>query len=174
VRIWSPALLAALIVAPSIAFAQDPTGEWLTEKGNAHIRIVDCGGVLWGVVSWESKLGHDIHNSDPSKRGLPTLGMPVLLHMKPGDDPGQWEGEVYNAQNGRTYDASIEIHDAGTLHVEGCALGVLCGGEDWTRLAQTEPPPAQSGDASGTTGARRAPASASVADICAGIAGGTH
>ena len=173
-RIWLPALLAALLAAPAIAVTPDPTGEWQTEKGDAHIRIVDCGGALWGVVSWARIPGQDIHNPDPSMRSRPTLGMPVLLNMKPGDDPGQWEGEVYNAKNGRTYDASIEIHNADTLHVEGCALAVLCGGEDWTRLAQTEPPQAQSGDAAGTTDARRAPATASVADICAGIAGRAH
>ena len=141
-RIWLPALLVSVLAASPakpVSLALDPTGEWQTEKGDAHIRIVDCGGKLWGVVSWAKIPGYDIHNPDPSMRRRPTLGMPVLLNMKPGDDPGTWEGEVYNAKNGRTYDASIEIQSADTLHVEGCALAILCGGEDWKRLVQSQP-----------------------------------
>jgi hypothetical protein len=36
---------------PATTEAPDPTGEWLTAKGYAKIRIVDCSGRLWGVVS---------------------------------------------------------------------------------------------------------------------------
>jgi len=174
-RIWFPApsaaLLALFLTTPAVA--QDPTGDWQVEDGSAHIRIVDCGGVLWGVVSWEKTPGRDIHNPDPVQRGRPTLGMPVLLHMTPSE-PGRWEGDVYNAKNGRSYDASIELKGADALHVEGCALEVLCGGEDWTRLAQTEPAQPQRGRGAATTGALTAPASAPSADICAAIAGRPH
>ena len=167
---WLPILLLSLLAA-SPALALDPTGEWETEKGDAHIRIVDCGGRLWGVVSWAKIPGYDIHNPDPSMRSRPSVGMPVLLDMKPGDDPGTWEGEVYNAKNGRTYDASIEIQSADKLHVEGCALAVLCGGEDWKRLVPSQPAQTQPGNSAGTTGA---PTSATTADICAGITGRPH
>lgn len=173
-RIWLPALLVSLFAASaatSASLALDPTGEWQTEKGDAHVRIVDCGGKLWGVVSWAKIPGYDIHNPDPSMRSRATLGMPVLLNMKPGDDPGTWEGEVYNAKNGRTYDASIEIQSADKLHVEGCALAVLCGGEDWKRLVQTQPAQTEPGNSAGTTGA---PASAATADICASVTGRPH
>lgn len=167
-RTWLPALLLSLLVSSVAALAADPTGEWETEKGDARIRIVDCGGKLWGVVSWAKTPGYDSHNPDPSKRGRPTVGMPVLLNMKPGDDPGTWEGEVYNAKNGRTYDASIELQSADTLHVEGCALAVLCGGEDWKRLVQSQPAQTEPRNSAG------APASATTADICAAIAGRAH
>ena len=173
-RIWLPALLVSVLAASPakpVSLALDPTGEWQTKKGDAHIRIVDCGGKLWGVVSWAKIPGYDIHNPDPSMRRRPTLGMPVLLNMKPGDDPGTWEGEVYNAKNGRTYDASIEIQSADTLHVEGCALAILCGGEDWKRLVQSQPAQTEPGNSAGTTGA---PASATTADICASVTGRPH
>jgi uncharacterized protein (DUF2147 family) len=174
-RVWFPALLVTLLAVPCPAWsAPDATGEWLVESGRAHIRIVDCGGILWGVVSWERTPGLDSHNPDEAKRGQPTLGIPVLRNMKPGDDPGQWEGEVYNAQNGKTYDASIELREDGALHVEGCVLGVLCGGEDWKRLIQPQPAQTQTGKGAGTTGAAGTPARPSDADICAGIAGRPH
>ncbi len=126
-----PALVAAsLFAATAPAWAQDPTGIWLVEDGTAHIRIVKCGNSFWGVVSWEKTPGgRDTKNPDASKRSRPTLGMPTLLDMR-ASDPGEWEGKVYNAENGRTYDASIELDDANTLNIEGCVLGVLCGGED--------------------------------------------
>lgn len=165
------ALAACLLMAASPASAQSPVGEWRVADGGAHIRIVDCSGVLWGVVSWEKTPGRDRQNPDPAKRSRPTLGMPVLLHMTPADEPGRWEGEVYNAEDGNTYDASIELRSADMLHVEGCALGILCGGEDWTRLAQAKPAQAEHDRGAGTTGldAGRSPASLPVAAICAGI-----
>jgi uncharacterized protein (DUF2147 family) len=164
--------LLAASAANSAGLALDPTGEWETEKGDAHIRIVDCSGRLWGVVSWAKIPGYDIHNPDPSLRSRPSVGMPVLLDMKPGDDPGTWEGEVYNAKNGRKYDASIEIQSADTLHVEGCTLAVLCGGEDWKRLVQSQPAQTDPRNSAGTTGT---PAGTPTnADVCAAIAGRAH
>jgi hypothetical protein len=66
--------------------------------------------------------------------------MPVLLGMRQSND-NKWEGEIYNAQNGRTYNASISLRDENTLKVEGCVLSVLCGGENWTRVEDQEPAP---------------------------------
>lgn len=132
-RFWLPTITTAALLVAGPAQAQDPAGEWLVGDGSAHVRIVDCGDALWGVVSWTRKPGYDINNPDPDKRNRPTLGLPVLLHMRP-TEPGHWEGQVYNAKNGSTYDAAMEVRGADTLHVEGCTFGILCGGEDWTRL----------------------------------------
>jgi uncharacterized protein (DUF2147 family) len=130
------ALLAAVaILAVRPAFAQSPVGEWLVADGDAHVRLVDCGGSLWGVVSWEKSPGRDENNPDASKRNRPTLGMPVLIRMRGGSDSGVWKGKVYNAENGRMYDASIKLSSPTVLHVEGCALGFLCGGEDWHKAS---------------------------------------
>lgn len=158
-------LVAASFAAAAPAWAQDPTGIWLVEDGTAQIRIVKCDDSLWGVVSWEKTPGgRDTKNPDASKRSRPTLGMPTLLDMRESD-PGEWEGKVYNAENGRTYDASIELDSANILHIEGCVLSVLCGGEDWKR---TQAKLAQS-DQSGTA---RDPATAPAAAICSSIGAG--
>ena len=63
------------------ALSPDPTGEWLVAKSVARIRIVDCEGRRWGVVSWELRPGVDSNNPDRAKRSRPTLGMPILLRM---------------------------------------------------------------------------------------------
>lgn len=159
-----PALVAASLAATAPAWAQDPVGEWLVEDGTARIRVVNCGDALWGVVSWQKIPGaRDTQNPDPSMRNRPTLGMPILLNMQPAD-PGKWEGEIYNAENGRTYDAAITLRDASTLQVEGCVMGFLCGGEDWTRAQSV-----QSGSARAATSD---PATAPAAAICSAVGAG--
>jgi uncharacterized protein (DUF2147 family) len=115
------------------ATGNEPTGNWLVAERVAIIKIVDCGGRLWGVVSWEKHPGVDTNNPDPAKRTRPTLGMPVLLGMTMSQ-PNQWSGHIYNSDNGRTYDAKISLPNPDVLRVEGCVLGILCGGENWTRV----------------------------------------
>ena len=169
-RVVFLALLAAgMTGGPALAQngPQDPTGEWRVADGKAHIRVVDCGEALWGIVSWEARPGRDVHNPAPALRSRPTLGMPVLLHMHPAGRRGRWEGQIYNAEDGQTYDASIALRSAGTLHVEGCALGFLCGGENWSRAPQ--PAPRVASRERGTTGAG-SPASAPATEICSRVA----
>jgi hypothetical protein len=61
--------------------------------------------------------------------------MTVLQNMKP--DGNKWVGSIYNARDGRTYTAKISMRGDNTLRVEGCiAGGMLCGGQDWARVAQ--------------------------------------
>ena len=60
--------------------------------------------------------------------------MPILLGMQVGK-AGEWDGNIYNSDNGKTYQGSIALKSDDIVHVEGCVLGILCGGEDWTRIA---------------------------------------
>ena len=127
-------LLAALFCLGSApAYAGDPTGDWLVEDGTAKIRIAICGASLWGVVGWEKAPGKDTSNPDPAKRTRDTLGMPILIDMKPsGTD--KWSGQIYNAKDGKMYQASVELQSDQALKVRGCVLGGLfCGGETWAR-----------------------------------------
>lgn len=149
--------------------AAAPTGDWLVEKRYAIIRIVDCNGRLWGVVSWQVRANVDSHNPDPAKRSRPTLGMPILLGMKPSDEPNKWEGDIYNSQDGKTYDANISLSAPDTLRVEGCVLGFLCGGEDWTRVTAQSAPMLPKGAPAPSNG----PTTAESQQICTGLVGMT-
>jgi uncharacterized protein (DUF2147 family) len=118
------------------AMAADPTGDWRVADGVANIRVAECSGNMWGVVAWEQEPGGvDEHNPDASKRARPTLGMPILINMKRKAGVDQWEGEVYNAKDGKTYSSTIKPIGADKLEIQGCVLGFLCGGETWTRIA---------------------------------------
>lgn len=146
------ALRAALVILPFAFTAQgaraqtgampppDPTGEWLVDKKIARIKIANCDGRMWGVVAWEAQAGIDTNNPDAKLRTRPTLGMPILLGMAPSK-PNTWEGQIYNSQDGRTYSASISLVNPNTLRVQGCVLGFLCGGENWTRYEAPPPSP---------------------------------
>ena len=156
----------SIVLAAGPGMAAEPTGEWRVANGFANIRIVDCAGALWGVVSWEKTPGRDTENPDPALRSRPTLGIPILLDMKPGRD--RWDGHVYNSENGKTYIANIKLLSANTLRIEGCILGGLfCGGEEWTRVAQSNPPPATGAQQKGT---KALPKSAAAADdVCSRV-----
>jgi uncharacterized protein (DUF2147 family) len=176
-------LFATMSATP--ALAADPTGDWKVADGVAHIRVAECSGNMWGVVAWEQEAGgFDENNPDVSKRTRPTLGMPILINMKKKASADQWEGEVYNAKDGKTYSSTIKPVGSDKLEIQGCVLGFLCGGETWTRVAGPIPPSPAASVAKGaktavapkTTGAtnaapkasgqKQAAGSTDVGDIC--------
>jgi uncharacterized protein (DUF2147 family) len=135
-------LLLVLIASP--AFAANPKGDWLVEEKDAIIHIDSCGTSLCGTVVWTKKPGGlDENNPDPAKRTRPVMGLQLLLGMKPASD-GRWEGDIYNPENGKTYSSRMWLKSDDTLRVEGCVLGFLCDGQDWTRTRLETPAPASS------------------------------
>lgn len=139
--------------------APDPTGDWRVEEGTAHIRVAICDGALWGVIGWEQSPGTDSENPDPALRTRPTLGMPILVNMKPDakkPEANKWVGKIYNAKNGKMYDSNVTLVSPTALKVQGCVLGVFCGGETWTKVADAPAPtstPAPSTRGKGAAGA---------------------
>lgn len=125
----------ALACLAGPAAAAEPTGEWLVADGTARIRIEPCAGALWGVIAWTQTPGTDDNNPDPAKRSRSLVGMPILLNMKKAET-NRWDGEVYNAENGKTYTSNISLVKNDVLRIEGCLLGgFFCGGENWTRVS---------------------------------------
>jgi uncharacterized protein (DUF2147 family) len=136
-------LAAALLVTTGTgtALAADPIGTWLTQTGGSRIRIADCGGALCGTIVWlkepnDAETGKpktDKNNSDASKRSRPLIGVQIVLGMKPsGTD--KWSGQVYNAEDGKTYSGSLTYSGGDALQLQGCALGgLICKGQAWTK-----------------------------------------
>ena len=135
------ALLLAGVVAAAPAMAGDPAGMWLTQGGKSRVRIANCGGALCGTIiglkdpkdpaTGQAKT--DKNNADASKQSRPLIGVPIVLSMKPAG-PDKWSGQVYNAEDGKTYSGNIVMQGANALKLEGCALGgLICKGQTWTR-----------------------------------------
>lgn len=126
----------------------DPTGTWLVEDGRAKIKIEKCGAdqqEICGNIVWLKdpldEKGHqrtDLKNPDPAKRSRPTLGMPLFVDLKPDEDQ-IYEGQIYNAENGKEYDVTLHVDKPQDLRVKGCVLAVLCGSQHWTRIADVAP-----------------------------------
>jgi uncharacterized protein (DUF2147 family) len=128
-----------VVVLPASARSASPEGLWLVEDKTARIRIEKCGNEMWGTVAWLREAKKDINNPNPALRGRSMTGTAVLIGMKPTGGE-RWEGEVYNARDGKTYDSKMAVTPAGMLEIKGCVLGgLICGGENWTRLAQDPP-----------------------------------
>ena len=177
-RVPAAATCGALLMSMAATAAQPqqaggPAGIWRVEDGKAMIRIVDCGGQYWGVVAWEKTPGTDSKNPDPALKTRSTLGMPVLLGMRAGGQ-GKWTGHIYNAEDGQTYEGHIRLTSANALRVEGCVLGIMCGGETWSRAAAPAvADTAQREPAHTTNGAGRAKRTItqeSPAQVCSGLA----
>jgi uncharacterized protein (DUF2147 family) len=137
--VTTAALLGASI---NIGFAADATGTWLTEDGKAKVRVAACGPALCGTIislkeSNDPDTGRpqtDKHNADASLRTRPMIGVQVVIGMKPSGTANKWTGQVYNAEDGKTYSGSLTLQDANTIKLEGCILGgLVCKSATWTR-----------------------------------------
>jgi uncharacterized protein (DUF2147 family) len=123
------------------ALAADPLGNWLTEDGKATVRVANCGGALCGTIVAlkeandpdTGKPKTDKNNADASLRSRPMIGVQIVLQMKPSGTANKWSGQVYNAEDGKTYSGSLTLQDANTIRLEGCVLGIICRSAKWTR-----------------------------------------
>ena len=119
--------------------AAEPTGTWLTQNGDAHIRIAKCGGSMCGTIVWlknpidplTGEAPIDLRNPDPSKRDRKILGLRIFA-MTP-DRNGAYSGSVYSTDDGRTYPAKINLRPDRYLEIEGCS-GAVCGSELWRKV----------------------------------------
>jgi len=166
--LFASAAILAVTSASALGADASVIGDWLVKDGYGHVRIDNCGGKMWGIVSWERKPGFDTESQDPAKKGRPLLGTPVLMGLAPAKEPGKWSGDIYNSQNGKTYSTNISLADENTLDLEGCLYpNFLCMTQKWTRVttppanaaplpplksspvSQTKSPPAAKGAAKG-------------------------
>jgi uncharacterized protein (DUF2147 family) len=136
--------LALLLGAPA-ARAQaggEVSGIWLTQAGDAKVRVSKCGGGLCGVIVWlktpidpaTGKPAVDDKNPNPSLARRPMIGLPLFMGMQPSG-PNKWSGQIYNADDGNSYASNVSVAGPGQLRVEGC-VGALCGGETWSRTTR--------------------------------------
>lgn len=136
-------LAALLSISPlgdaKAATVSEPAGVWLTQSGDAKIKVSRCGTALCGRVVWlkdaiDKKTGKpqlDDHNSDPALRGRKIVGISLFINMQTAG-ANKWSGRIYNAGDGKTYVSTVTLLPSGKLNVQGC-MGTLCAGEDWTR-----------------------------------------
>lgn len=84
-------------------------GRWITESGNLEVDIAPCGNALCGKVvkvlanKSMSAPGQEMDAVD--KR--PALGMTLLDGIRTAGE-GEYEGRIYNRENGKHYSATLK------------------------------------------------------------------
>ena len=77
------AVIAALFgAAPASAQGAEPVGVWLTEKGDARVKVTKCGSSICGVIVWlkepiDPGTGQpqvDDKNPNPALKTRPVIG----------------------------------------------------------------------------------------------------
>jgi uncharacterized protein (DUF2147 family) len=137
-------IVMALLAAPTARAqsAGEPTGTWLTQAGDARVRVSKCGGGICGVIVGlkdpidpaTGKPQVDDKNPNPALKRRPMIGLPLFTGMQ-ASGPNKWSGQIYNADDGSSYASNVSVAGPDTLRVEGC-VGALCGGENWTRAGR--------------------------------------
>jgi uncharacterized protein (DUF2147 family) len=130
--------IALLCVSAVASFAADPTGIWRTEE-EATIRVSNCSGGLCAAIAsikepndpQTGKPKTDINNVDPTKRNRPVIGMPIFTGLRP-EGANKWTGQIYNPEDGKTYDVSVVLESTSTLKLQGCVL-FICKTKTWRR-----------------------------------------
>lgn len=141
------AVAAFICVDSNSARASEPFGTWLTEDGRARVRTERCKSEstrLCGYVVWGSKPQNengkakvDEYNPDPSKQTRLQLGHQMLPGLQPNGE-GHYEGKIYNADNGKSYDVTVWSDQPSVLTVKGCML-VFCASQAWKRVEDIAP-----------------------------------
>jgi uncharacterized protein (DUF2147 family) len=134
-------LFAGLTAAVSLgvpAQAADPSGVWLSADGDVKMKVAPCGGGICSTISWlkspndeTGKSKTDKNNPDGGRRSRPILGSPIITGMKP-DSANKWSGQVYNAEDGKTYSGSFTLTGANSADLKGC-VAIICRTKAWTR-----------------------------------------
>ena len=131
-------VLAAPVPA---ALAADPIGSWLTDGGAATVRIAPCGAELYGTIialkepndPVTGRPKTDKNNPDTGKQTRPLVGTQIVFGMKPSG-ANKWSGQVYNAEDGKTYSGNLTYSGRDSLQLQGCALGgLVCKSQTWTK-----------------------------------------
>lgn len=131
--------ISLMVLAMAADISPDTAvGRWKTETRNGIIEIERCGASLCGrIVSSDGIAANpalkDVNNRDPALRGRSLKGLQLLGGFRLSE--GIWDGgTIYNAEDGKTYQARITPVDANRLKLRGCIFVPLCKNQTWTRV----------------------------------------
>ncbi len=143
--------LSVLLYSGTVASAAPhPAGIWVTQEGRSLMSVAPCdgsnnkNGVLCSKIIWLKqpfdKNGEPLRdsiNANPALRRRTIVGMPVLSDMQPKN--GEWEGKVYNPEDGKKYRAVMMPQGRKKLLVKGCAkvlFNWVCRERIWDRASE--------------------------------------
>ena len=130
--------LMTTAMTSSPALAGDPTGMWLSQDGDVKMKVARCDDAICSTIAWlknpnddKGKPKVDLNNADANKRSRPIMGSAIILPMK-ADGADKWSGQVYNAEDGKTYSGSFALSGANKADLKGC-VAIICKTKTWAR-----------------------------------------
>lgn len=137
------AIMHGFLSVTAQSVAEDITGVWLTEDGQAHVEITKADNLFQGKIIWLkeplNKKGlpwKDDKNPDAKKRGQPILGSIILKGFVFDFSSREYEdGNVYDSRDGKTYSGKMWKDGPNHLKMRGY-VGISLFGktETWTRV----------------------------------------
>jgi uncharacterized protein (DUF2147 family) len=120
-------ILGALLAGAPVA-ADTALGRWKTETHNAIVEITRCGESICGKILTSDMIRSnpalkDAKNANEKLRSRPLQGLLMLS-----------DGQVYNAEDGKTYSGKITPVGTDQLKLRGCVFFPLCKTQTWTRV----------------------------------------
>jgi uncharacterized protein (DUF2147 family) len=133
-------ILSAAPLFGSAAAAQPgtPFGRWVTDNGNLEVEIAQCGETICGtvvkVLANRSMSGSGEMAAADNRN---PVGMVILRNFAPSSD-AEWQGEIYNRENAKTYSCKLSLENPDQLIVRPY-VGLPLFGKTlvWQRTAAT-------------------------------------
>ena len=127
-----PAFLSILLTSAA-AQPAPIEGLWKNPIGSAIIAVAPCGEALCGKVVWASARGKREVASTTSH----VVGTTVLTAVKPKGKG--WSGKLFIPNDNVHVSARLQLISPTQLKLTGCALGLFCRSQIWTRTDEPLP-----------------------------------
>jgi uncharacterized protein (DUF2147 family) len=128
-----PLLLALAAASHSAHAPADPViGNWMNPKGNVVVRTSHCGPAICATVVWADSSAIRAAEAGGTEH---LVGAELFRDFRPVGR-GEWQGQAFVPDIGRTVDSQMTQLDRDTLQFDGCAIGgLLCRKQVWHRTA---------------------------------------
>ena len=129
------------------AKADDPDailGKWLSSKKRNQVQIYKQGDKYFGRLVWmlepndpvTKKPKMDQENPDAKLRSRQLMQLVLLVNLTYKGNNVWGDGEIYNPEDGKTYNCDLTLKDSNTLDFHGYVMGISFLGKTktWTRV----------------------------------------
>ncbi|MCX6214622.1 DUF2147 domain-containing protein [Spirosoma sp.] len=141
-------LLLVCLSCPSFANdSDDPdalVGRWLSSKKRNQVQIYKQGNKYYGKLVWmlepnepgSGKPKVDKANPDEKLRNRPLMQLVLLTNLTYKGNNVWSDGEIYNPEDGKTYNCEVTLKDANSIDLRGYVMGLSFLGKSkiWTRV----------------------------------------
>jgi uncharacterized protein (DUF2147 family) len=115
--------LAVFLSVASPSFANELSGTWLRDTGEARVRFDSCGDAMCGTIIWLK----------PGIASKAKSGQRVFYDMKPAG-ANSWAGKAVGPDSGSVYFGKLSVQGS-NLSTSGCiAGGMICRSMNWTKV----------------------------------------